>query len=147
MIGCGQFARYALEGGIGCEEDPLAHLADIRLATVFLGGHRFECSRDELDRSRQIVVVEHRLQDAVDDDTGDVVEREGRIEARFGGSHRDAQRLVGNRGMRTSDRERCDQAPFHQRTQERYGASLQTRRSQYRAARIKSLSVVSSFSW
>ena len=93
LIGGGQLARLALERRVGREEDSSLQLENVGRAAVFDRRHRLERPRHELHRPRQVVVVQHRLVDVIDDAVGARVGGELRIEAHFRAGEDDAQRL------------------------------------------------------
>src|SRR4029079_17801897 len=74
-------------------------------------------SRDELQRSREVVVVEHRLVDVLDDRVGSGVGSPLRVEARFGGVEEHAEDLgwvcghCGRRKRAECQDDRRDDAP------------------------------------
>jgi hypothetical protein len=95
----GQLAWLALECGIWRELDALAEAADVRPAAVLDARQRFEHARHELHRAREIIIVEHRVEDVRDDAVGRRIRRKAGIEARFRDLHFDPQRLRGVGGM------------------------------------------------
>ncbi len=102
LIGGGQLARLAVERGIRREEDALPQPEREGRTAVGHLRHRFERTRHQLHRSRQVVVGQHRVEDVVDHAVRRGVGGELRIEARLGDRKRDAQRLrrIGGEGRR-----------------------------------------------
>ena len=79
-----EFARLALERGIGREQDALPDPEGVAAAAVRHRRHRLGGHRHELHRPREVVVVEERLEDVGDDGVGCRVRGEGRVEAGLG---------------------------------------------------------------
>ena len=106
VIGGGELAGLALERRVGSEVNAFANAADIGHSAILNHRHRFQRARHDLHRSREIIVVEHRLVDICDNAVGGGVRGELRVEAGLGDAEHDAQCLAGVRGVASGRRER-----------------------------------------
>jgi hypothetical protein len=110
VIGGGELARLALERRVRREVDPLPDPKNIGRAVVLHHRHRFERARHELQRPREVVVIEHRLVNVLDDRVGRGIGCPLRVEARLGGVEEHAQhfRLVGRIDARARPKAKKD---------------------------------------
>ena len=88
------FARLALEGGIGGEEDTRLQVKDIRAPAIFHGGHGTRRIALQLYRTGQVVITQERIEDVFHQVQAGQVGGHGRVQARLAGAQEQVQGLV-----------------------------------------------------
>ncbi len=93
-----ELALRALEGRVLGEVDPRLHLHRVERAVLGDFRHRLERVQHELQRPREVVVLERRIEDVVDEVGGVEIRELGGVEAGLGDLERVAKHLLRGGG-------------------------------------------------